>query len=457
MPRLIHHFLPFFSFGLELDEAIAAQRVKAPLDSVQQRARELLEQARQNAQADGKRAEQVESAVFACVAWFDEIVTRNPGWWGAASPLQVALFNTNNAGNEFFHHLSALRAGDDEVREVYYHALVLGFVGQYYFETGDNGELGKIKELHGRQLPVAPAPLHTLREEPITPQPYQIAAPGPARYPRQWDRLLLKAAALVALLIPLGYLAWLLLAAPRESGPTLAERIERQLQTYGCSDLAARLDESGGVTITGHVSRPDDIARVQQDVQAIDGVRRLATEIGTRIWPHCEVVALLGPYQQRSIEQRNGLQVTPTTGHSDRFSEGERVVVKLIQAHTDGYLYVDYYTVDGSVIHLYPNRREPDSGRVVRAAEQFNVGQKSAEGWIVGPPFGQELITVISSPTPLYEGELPEYEPASSYLPQLRTLLDTQRANPALAAQFLFLQTEPASAPAAPPLAAPAR
>ena len=69
------------------------------------------------------------------------------------------MFNTNNAGNEFFQHLSALKQDQDEVREVYYHAILCGFVGQYYYENADTGELGKLKELHARQLPVAPAPI----------------------------------------------------------------------------------------------------------------------------------------------------------------------------------------------------------------------------------------------------------------------------------------------------------
>lgn len=443
MHRLIHYFLPLYAFGLELDESIASNTASATMDDVQRQARDLLEAGKRAALAAGKRPEHVESASFAVVAWFDEIVTRNPNWWSGGTPLQVALFNTNNAGNEFFHHLSTLKAEEDEVREVYYHALMLGFVGQYYFENGDNGELGKLKELHSRQLPLAPAPLHTLREEPIHAQPYRSRLPTGTRYPRQWDSLLLKAGAAVALVIPLGYLAWMLASPPTETGPTLAQRVQQQLQMYTCSDLDAQVDGEGSVQIRGHVARSQDIARVEQDLRAIEGVNALTMDIGTRIWPHCEVVALLKPYQQRSQENRQGLQVTPTAGHSDLFAEGERVVVKLVQANYDGYLYVDYYTVDGSVIHLYPNLREPESGRLVKAGEQFNVGEKSPEGWIVGPPFGQELITVISSPTPLYSGELPEYEPASSYLPKLRSLLDAQPGNDSLAAHFLFLQTEP--------------
>ncbi|HEY9541570.1 MAG TPA: DotU family type IV/VI secretion system protein [Luteimonas sp.] len=446
MARLIEHFMPVFSFGLALDEKIAQSQATTPVVEVQAEARRLVEHARAAAQAAGQRPEHIEAAAFALVAWIDEIISRNPAYWNDASPLQVAMFNTNNAGNEFFYHLGNLKAGEDEVREVYYHALLLGFVGQYYFETGDTGELGKLKELHARQLPVAPAPTHVLREEQITPQPYLSKDPPGPRYPRQWDKLLLKAGMVVALLIPLCYLAWYFLTPAPQRGPNVQQLVDAQLRNYACSELSGIVDAEGAVVVSGFVSKPGEIEQVRRDVAAIDGVESGQYDIKVRIWPHCEVIALLKPYRERNLNQNMGLQVTPTTGHSDRFIEGERIIVQLVQAGYDGYLYVDYYTVEGQVVHLYPNPGEPDSGRVLRGGERFNVGE-SARTWSVGPPFGQELITVISSPTPLYQGERPEFEEARVYLPALRGLLDAQAANPRLAANFLILQTEPQATP----------
>lgn len=151
MLRLLDCFSAFVSFGLALDASIAAGRAAPPSHAAaQQQARRLLDAAR--ACASGQPAAQVESAVFAMVAWIDEILARHPGAAAGAAPLQVQLFNSNNAHSEFFHHLSALGAEDDKLREVYWHALVHGFKGQYYFESDDRGELGKLKELHGHQL-----------------------------------------------------------------------------------------------------------------------------------------------------------------------------------------------------------------------------------------------------------------------------------------------------------------
>ena len=146
MPRLVAFFSPFISLGLELDALIAAGSAPASGWSVQQQAHKLLDRARDAALAFGKPRHGVESASFAMIAWLDEIAARNKAWSVDLTPLQVLLFNSNNASTEFFHHLSALQPHEDEVREVYWLALAHGFTGQYYFEDGDAGELGKLKE-----------------------------------------------------------------------------------------------------------------------------------------------------------------------------------------------------------------------------------------------------------------------------------------------------------------------
>jgi type IV/VI secretion system ImpK/VasF family protein len=442
MSRLLHHFLPVFSFGLALDEKVTANQASEAAAAVTARARELIDRAKAAAQADGKRPEQAEGATFAVVAWIDEIMARNPAYLTGSIPLQVSMFNTNNAGNEFFQHLSALKQDQDEVREVYYHALLCGFVGQYYYENGDTGELGKLKELHSRQLPVAPAPIHTLREEKITPQPYGVPDPSGPKFPRQWDRTLLRIGALVALLIPIGYLIYILLAAPK---PSILAPVQKELAAFPCSDLQVSADEDKGtVKVDGYVSRADDIAGVKQRVDGVEGVKSSAVNVQLRIWPHCEVVKILAQYKARNVDNGYGLAITPSTGHSDRFIENENVIVKLQQANYDGYLYVDYYTVNGAVAHMYPNDGEPDSGRLIQSAEQFEVGATPSKTWTVSAPFGQELITVIASPTPLYPEALPEIQTAEEYLPRLRQMLDANRGNAKLSATYLFMQTEPA-------------
>lgn len=85
---------------------------------------------------------------------------------------------------------------------------------------------------------------------------------------------------------------------------------------------------------------------------------------------------------------------------------------------------------------------------MLRAGEEFEVGATSQRTWTVCPPFGQELITVIASPTPLELLAPEEVQAAQDYLPLLRRTLEAQRGNPKLVAAYLFMQTEPESDPA---------
>src|SRR3990172_12514574 len=66
--------------------------------------------------------EEVGEAAFALVAWTDEML--NTSSWAAREewkkePLQLQLYRTVRAGNEFFAHLRALRPNQNSAREVY--------------------------------------------------------------------------------------------------------------------------------------------------------------------------------------------------------------------------------------------------------------------------------------------------------------------------------------------------
>ncbi|HET7837873.1 MAG TPA: DotU family type IV/VI secretion system protein, partial [Variovorax sp.] len=266
MARLLDCFSSFVSFGLGLDASIAAGRAEPGCESARQQALDLLEEARAAALALGRTAAAVESARFAMVAWIDEILARHPGCKnGGGSPLQLRLFNSSNAASEFFHHLSTLTAGDDEVREVYWRALALGFKGQYYFENDDSGELGKLKALHAERLALQPAAIDGVAQPPVAPQPDRLPEPPGPRDPLWRRRALLRVGGALALLVPLAYALWFMFAGPSEAPLTLGQRIDLQLQSYACADLSATVAPDGLARVQGFVSNAEEMAQVQQD------------------------------------------------------------------------------------------------------------------------------------------------------------------------------------------------
>lgn len=433
MTRLIDCFSSLVSFGLSIDAT------PGPVLAQREQALRLIEAARTRAAEADYPATTVESAVFAMVAWIDERLAHRASESGEAyEPLQLQLFNSRNAHTEFFHHLSGLQPQDDELREVYWHAMTLGFAGQYYFETGDAGELGKLKALHGRQLDHPPLELQELGREHITPQPYAVADPPMPANPLARERTVLWGGGLLALLAPVLLLAWLNLANPREAPPPLAGRVDEQLQRYACADLSAQVESDGMVKVRGYVSRREDIEAVRRDVSAIAGVRSPQFQLGVRIWPHCEVYAILKPYQMRNRDKEYGLRIRAPSAVDGRLREGDAVVLRLTQASFDANIWVDYYTADGSVLHFQAGR-----GQLRLPADaQIDLGRDIPASWLVSPPFGTVMVAAIASPAPFSEtADRPPFELASAYLLRLREMLAANRGADRVLAEFLFLET----------------
>jgi type IV/VI secretion system ImpK/VasF family protein len=439
MARLLDCFSGFIAYGLALDAAVAAGRPLPALARAQDKALLLLDAARDAADAAGTPAAQVESAAFAMVAWIDEVFARHPEAASAAgTALQARLFNSSNAHSEFFHHLSALSAQDDEVREVYWHALVLGFKGQYYFEDGDQGELGKLKDLHGRQLQLRPHVPGSLAQDRITPQPYGVPDPRGPNDTRRRDRTLLRTGALLALALPLLYLLWLGSTGPPAPAAALGQRVEQHLQTFACADLSATVDAEGRTQVSGFVSLPGDLPRVEREVGAMPGVKSPRFDVGLRVWPHCEVFAILKPYQARNREKAYGLSVDAPSALEGKLREGDPVRVQVVAPRHDSYIWVDYYTADGSVMHLNAGQAPTR----LKAGETLEMGRDIPSSWLVSPPFGSVLITVLSAPMPFTEtADRPPFELASAYLLRLRETLAASKNSERLIADFVFLET----------------
>jgi type VI secretion system protein ImpK len=109
--------------------ATFSQQTKAALDSASAQSLE-----------HGFSEEDTQAALFAVVAWVDELAMTQP-WAGAAAwrmdPLQRQYFSTTRAGAEFFEKLDTLPDTSTDVREVYALVLLAGFNGRYSHRPPD--------------------------------------------------------------------------------------------------------------------------------------------------------------------------------------------------------------------------------------------------------------------------------------------------------------------------------
>ena len=100
----------------------------------------------------GVSNEAFREARFAVLSWVDEMIL-NSKWSQRAQwqHLMLTYYGTLNAGEEFFRRLDALPSQANDVREIYYLCLSLGFQGEYAFTNGAR-ELQAMRQRLYKQL-----------------------------------------------------------------------------------------------------------------------------------------------------------------------------------------------------------------------------------------------------------------------------------------------------------------
>ncbi|OGR16488.1 MAG: type VI secretion system protein ImpK, partial [Deltaproteobacteria bacterium RIFOXYB2_FULL_66_7] len=129
--------------------------------------------------------EEFDTARFAVCAWVDEAILSSP-WtqrnlW-QREQLQRIMYNTTEAGEEFFDRMNALGFHQREAREVYYLCLALGFMGRHC-HAGDDFLLAQLKSSNLQVLLGSSAGIPSLDRAELFPEGYpaEAAAAAPAQ------------------------------------------------------------------------------------------------------------------------------------------------------------------------------------------------------------------------------------------------------------------------------------
>lgn len=144
------------------------------LESLQTQVDQMLEEADRRGTVFGYSRETLIEARYAVVAFLDEMILQS-GWdqknqW-ASHLLQYKYFQTQVAGEDFFHHLTTLRRAlpvNTDLLEVFHACLILGFEGKYKFEGREKLKDLKhdlFREIQGLRGEIPPLSPHAERHE----------------------------------------------------------------------------------------------------------------------------------------------------------------------------------------------------------------------------------------------------------------------------------------------------
>ncbi len=132
--------------------------------------------------------------------------------------------------------------------------------------------------------------------------------------------------------------------------------------------------------------------------------------------------------------------VWPDKGLDAVYLEGDKLMVYILP-EKDAYLHVDYYQIDGKVVHLLPNERK---NNFVKGGHAYIVGDPASSGYqfVVDAPFGEEVLVVVASQQPIGIMAQELIEPAEPYIKQLTNLLARQRSNVQMAGTHYIVLTQ---------------
>jgi type VI secretion system protein ImpK len=188
-----------------------AQKRQSPYDQVRARIMQLLTESQRKG-ADFP-VDDYDQARFAICAWIDEAVMNSA--WGeniawVKEPLQLKFYQTTNAGELFFERLNNLGPHQNDVREVYYLCLAMGFKGRYGNEE-DAFLLEQLKTSNLKVLTGASVALPSLKKGELFPEAYpaESAENMPVKAVERFDLMSIILAAFPVALFGVLYLIYI--------------------------------------------------------------------------------------------------------------------------------------------------------------------------------------------------------------------------------------------------------
>ncbi len=227
------------------------------------------------------------------------------------------------------------------------------------------------------------------------------------------------------------------------------------LKSVKCARLSANFNPTNGnVELHGHV--PD----LAQSYQVIDALRSQLGDgipvVGNLLHlpePQCDAlggIADIGLPQ--STDQFTNNLLLGETLHAREYSyrEGQRLQFDLTAPDYDAFVYVDYFSADGDVIHLIPNSTIALQKHVAKSVVGVGDDKPGQPGLkiTIGPPYGQEIAVAFAASQPLFENPRPIVEPANPYLDFLKGQVSLARdRNPNFKGEwvYFFITTSPAT------------
>ncbi|MBN3788845.1 serine/threonine protein kinase [Burkholderia sp. Ac-20353] len=227
-------------------------------------------------------------------------------------------------------------------------------------------------------------------------------------------------------------------SAPPPAPAIALASVMAALARLPCSALDASVQDHV-LQVRGFVEAGVGIARLRTALSGIPGGQTANLDVHPVDTHNCEVVSALAPYwrSNRASPHTASIRTRPPDA---RLAEGNPLIIDITTPGYDSYVNVDYYVLNGSVVHLVPSNHERDN----QAPPNYSATIGGMGDWVIGKPFGTEMIVLLVTPAPLFDGIRPPSEPRAAYLAAIDRQLkqfEAKYGSARIAADFVQITT----------------
>jgi serine/threonine-protein kinase len=213
---------------------------------------------------------------------------------------------------------------------------------------------------------------------------------------------------------------------PAPSPLTQAQREAAFTATLGSLPCTLLSGNDSGVApeISGLAGAGAPAASLSGAVQSLPGAAMLTNDTQMIAGPYCDALNAIRPYHPLYDPPAAVLGLS-LAGDKTTLHDGDLITVAQTMPGYAGYLETDYFSSDGTVLHLYPTPADAQTLLAAGAVKTLGDPSHGGANWQVSAPYGTDMIISIASSAPLFAKMRPQDENASDYLAALRTALQT--------------------------------
>ncbi len=217
--------------------------------------------------------------------------------------------------------------------------------------------------------------------------------------------------------------------------------IKRHLAHLECGDPRLTRAGKSGYRVAAYVPRGDGTARLTDAAEAYFARHSIAVTLIELDPGVCGVMKMMVSHAGK-LDETLGVVLRNAKGQAADVFRNKDYLVIGIPPLTDGrFVTIEYFTHDGQVLHMLPNRSFRGNFLAAGREHVFGEPKGGQQVWQIGPPFGNDLLVVFLSKRPLYSGRRSDVEKTADYVAFLRRRLGSTAPSDTIRFQYRVVRT----------------